>query len=162
MAIMHSLYRDAGTVTIDEETCKQCGQCAAICPAHVLVMDEGRVQVHQDSPFGCIACGHCMMVCPEESITVTGRGISPADLVPLPPREQRATASALAALMCARRVCDAFRTERSSPRYCSRLSKWPRQLPWGSLPGISGVSWCEAETKYRDWRERSPRVTRAS
>ena len=33
MAIMHGLYREAGVVTIDEDSCRCCGQCAEICPA---------------------------------------------------------------------------------------------------------------------------------
>lgn len=28
MTVMHSLYREPGTVEIDEDTCKNCGQCA--------------------------------------------------------------------------------------------------------------------------------------
>jgi ferredoxin len=73
MPVMHSLYREPGVVAIDQQTCKQCGQCVRICPAEVLQMSDGRVTVKDDSPFGCIACGHCMMVCPQGSITVTGR-----------------------------------------------------------------------------------------
>ena len=38
------------------------------------LLENGRMRIRDDSPFGCIACGHCMMVCPEGSITVTGRG----------------------------------------------------------------------------------------
>ena len=86
MVVPHSRYREAGTVSIDESTCQRCGDCAAICPADVLAAEDGRIHVRNDSPFGCIACGHCMMVCPEGSVTVTGRGLSPDDLLPLPPR----------------------------------------------------------------------------
>ena len=88
MAIVHSLYREAGVVRIDEEDCSRCGSCAQVCPADVLEMENGRVRVRADSALGCVACGHCMMVCPEGSITVTGRGLSPNDLLPLPAAEQ--------------------------------------------------------------------------
>lgn len=80
MVVPHSQHSEAGTVKIDAGACKQCGQCAAICPADVLLTENGQVRVSAESPFGCIACGHCMMVCPEESISVTGRGLSPSDL----------------------------------------------------------------------------------
>jgi len=103
MPVMHSMYREAGKIEIDEISCGRCGQCTGICEIGVLAMDNGRVRVQEDSPFGCIACGHCMMVCPSGSIKVTGRGISPADLLPLPPPEKRATADTLAALMLSRR-----------------------------------------------------------
>jgi ferredoxin len=74
-------------------------------------MKAGRVRVQEDSPFGCIACGHCMMSCPTNSITVTGRGISPKDLLPMPPAEERASARSLNALMLARRSVRRFKQE---------------------------------------------------
>jgi hypothetical protein len=40
-----------------------------------------------------------MMVCPEGSITVTGRGLNPEDLLLLPPPKVRATAGQLSAVM---------------------------------------------------------------
>ena len=82
MAIVHSLYREGGTVRIDEKICTRCGRCARICPAEHLGLEKGRVRVNANNSFGCIACGHCMMVCPNDSITVTGRGLSPDDLRP--------------------------------------------------------------------------------
>jgi ferredoxin len=91
MAAIHGQYREAGRVHIDEDTCTQCGQCATICPTEVLRLEDGQVRIRADSPLGCIACGHCMTVCPEGSIAVSGRGISPEDLLPLPPVEERAT-----------------------------------------------------------------------
>ena len=78
------------------------GCCAQICPTDLLRLDADHVTIHADSPLGCIACGH-MMVCPEQSVNVMGRGLSPADLMPLPPPNGRATAEAFAALRQARR-----------------------------------------------------------
>lgn len=134
MAIMHSLYREAGNVEIDERTCTQCGQCAGICPAEVLAMEDGRLRVRDDSPFGCIACGHCMMVCPENSIKVTGRGISPEDLLPLPPPEERATADALAALMRARRSVRRFTDREVEADVLDRIVKTASSGPMGIPP----------------------------
>ena len=56
MAVIHSRYRDAGIVTIDRTTCRDCGCCAQICPTDVLRLDAGQVGIHADSPLGCIAC----------------------------------------------------------------------------------------------------------
>jgi ferredoxin len=55
MTVIHSLYREPGTVRIDEGLCKQCGQCAGICPAEVLTLENGSVRIRNSSPFGCIA-----------------------------------------------------------------------------------------------------------
>ena len=134
MAVMHSLYREPGTVTIDGPRCKQCGQCAEICPAEVLTVDDGRVRVRDDSPFGCIACGHCLMVCPEDAVTVTGRGMSRDDLLPLPPREERATADALAALMRARRSVRRFADREVDPALLDRVVEMAASAPMGIPP----------------------------
>ena len=134
MAVIHSRYREAGTVAIDRQTCTDCGCCAQICPTDVLRLDAGRVEIHPDSPLGCIACGHCMMVCPEESVTVTGRGLSPADLVPLPPPEQRATADALAALLQARRSVRRFAEQELDPALLERIVALAASGPMGIPP----------------------------
>jgi Fe-S-cluster-containing hydrogenase component 2 len=134
MTVMHSLYREPGSVKIDEDTCKSCGQCARICAAEVLTMDNGKVRINEHSPFGCIACGHCMMVCPEGSVAVTGRGISPEDLLPLPPREERATADALAALMRARRSVRRFKKREVEPELLERVVEMAASGPMGIPP----------------------------
>ncbi len=134
MAVMHSLYREGGVVAVDESTCTRCGQCAAICPAEVLALEDGRIRVRDDTPFGCIACGHCMMTCPEGSITVTGRGLSADDLLPLPPREERASADALAALMTARRSVRHFTDEEVAPELLERVVAMAASAPMGIPP----------------------------
>lgn len=134
MPVRHSLYTDAGTVTIDESSCSHCGDCVRICPTEVLRLEEGRVRVHAESMFGCIACGHCMMVCPTESVSVTGRGISPADLVPLPSPEERADGKALAALMQSRRSVRRFREEEPTPELLQRIVTMAESGPMGIPP----------------------------
>jgi len=150
MAVMHSLYRESGTVKIDEEGCKQCGQCAGICPAEVLTMDGGRVRVRDDGPFGCIACGHCMMVCPEGNITVTGRGICPEDLLPLPPREERATADALGALMRARRSVRRFSDREVEPELLERILEMAASGPMGIPPWDVGCVTVRGRDKVQE------------
>jgi nitroreductase/NAD-dependent dihydropyrimidine dehydrogenase PreA subunit len=154
MAIMHSLYREGGTVTIDEQLCSHCAKCAAICPAEVLGFENGHVSVKPDSPFGCIACGHCMMSCPEGAVRVTGRGISPEDLRPLPPKAQRAGADQLAALMQSRRSVRHFREEEMDPALLERMVEMAASAPMGIPPwdvgcvtvcGREKVQWLAAE-----------------
>ncbi len=134
MPVMHSLYRESGTVSIDRDACNQCGACARICPSEVLRVDNGNVQVHADSAFGCIACGHCMMVCPEGAVTVTGRGISPEDVVPLPPPEERAGADQLAALMLSRRSVRRFSDREVDAEDLGRIVEMASTAPMGIPP----------------------------
>jgi hypothetical protein len=90
-------------------------------PQVQLALENSHVRVHDESPFGCIACGHRMMVCPERSITLTGSGLNPEDLRPLPPPESRATADQLAALMQARRSVRLFQNREVGPDVLNRV-----------------------------------------
>ena len=134
MAVMHSMYRESGKVRIDSGSCKQCGMCVEICPAEVLVEDEGKVCVSNDNSLGCIACGHCMMVCPEGAITVTGRGISPDDLMPLPSREEMAGAEELGALMQSRRSVRRFSSREVDQELLDRIIEMASTGPMGIPP----------------------------
>ena len=150
MVVPHSRYREGGTVGIDEDICKQCGQCAAICPGEVLTQENGRIRVQDDGPFGCIACGHCMMVCPEGSITVTGRGLSPDDLLPLPPREDMATADALAALMQSRRSVRHFKDREVDPELLERVVEMAASGPMAIPPWDVGCVIVRGRDKVRE------------
>jgi Fe-S-cluster-containing hydrogenase component 2 len=100
----------------------------------VLRLEEQQVQVYPESMFGCIACGHCMMVCATDSVRVTGRGISPSDLVPLPPLEERADGKALAALMKARRSVRHFKEEEPTSKLLQRIVAMAASGPMGIPP----------------------------
>jgi ferredoxin len=134
MTIMHSIYRESGKVRIDPSVCKLCGACVRICPAELLTLDDGNVRVRSDSAFGCIACGHCMMVCPEGAITVTGRGVSPDDLLPLPPQQSKADADALAALMQSRRSVRRFSNQQVDAELLDRILEMASTAPMGIPP----------------------------
>jgi nitroreductase/NAD-dependent dihydropyrimidine dehydrogenase PreA subunit len=150
MAVMHSQYREGGTVRVDDGTCKRCGLCVGICAAEVLAMEDGRVRVRGDAPFGCIACGHCMMVCPEGSIAVTGRGISPGDLAAMPGREERAGAEALGALMRARRSVRRFTGEEVAPELLERMVEMAESAPMGVPPWDVGCVIVRGREKVRE------------
>ena len=134
MPIIHSIYRESGKVAIDAEKCTRCGACVRICPADVLKMEDGQVRVDTDTAFGCIGCGHCMMVCPENAVAVTGRGISPEDLLPLPDPNSRATAEQLAALMQSRRSVRRFSDREVEPELVDRVVEMASTAPMGIPP----------------------------
>jgi ferredoxin len=134
MPIIHSMYRESGTVTIDPGVCTHCGACAEICPSEVLAVHGEEVRVCSDSPFGCIACGHCMMVCPTGAVTVRGRGISPEDIAPLPDPEKRASADQLAALMQARRSVRRFSEREVDEKVVERILEMAATAPMGIPP----------------------------
>jgi len=121
VTIFHSIYREPGKVTVDDKTCSQCGLCTGICPAKVLIIEEGRLQVSDKSLFGCIACAHCMMVCPTGAITVSGRG-------------ERANVNQLEALMRARRSVRHFRESPVDPKLVERVVELASTAPMGIPP----------------------------
>ncbi len=53
---------------IEEEKCKQCGECIDICPANVLTNEDNKTFV--SNPGDCLGCESCVSVCPEEAIVV--------------------------------------------------------------------------------------------
>ncbi|MGQ9809139.1 MAG: nitroreductase family protein [Armatimonadota bacterium] len=134
MAVTHSVFREQGTVSVDPAKCLGCGQCARICPADVLFVEDGSLLVRQDSLLGCIGCGHCMMVCPEGAISVTGRGVSPDDLFDLAPKEARAGSDALQALMESRRSIRHFTGQEVDPDVLRRIVQMASSAPMGIPP----------------------------
>ncbi|MBU0728299.1 MAG: nitroreductase family protein [Proteobacteria bacterium] len=55
---------------IDEERCTQCGECAADCPAEVIVMEDFPKMSNEK---GCYQCQHCLAICPTGAVSILGR-----------------------------------------------------------------------------------------
>ena len=55
---------------IDEERCTQCGECADICPAGVISMDEYPSIINEEE---CYCCQHCLAICPTGAVSILGR-----------------------------------------------------------------------------------------
>ncbi len=111
MSIKTARAEGTANVTIDRAACIACGLCVQVCKGAPLTMVEGAVHVDQTCLFGCIACGQCVAVCPRDCITVDGRDFSPADVLPLPPRGERATYPQLYALLLGRRSVRDFKDQ---------------------------------------------------
>lgn len=153
MAVRHSLYRESGTVMVDQTLCTGCRECVDTCPTETLTFNAGRVVIADASPLGCIACGHCMMVCPEACITVTGRGLSAADLVPLPLREATATAESLAGLMASRRSVRRFDGREIPADLLARITELATTAPMGIPPWDVGCVVVDGRAKVQGLAE---------
>jgi len=146
MGVISSFGAAPGMPIVDADRCLRCGKCAAICPIEVLRSDNGAITVDNSVNFGCIACGQCMMVCPNASITVTGRNLSPRDIIDLPPAEQRATAGQLSALMKARRSIRGFTAADVSRDAIERIIEAAATAPMGIPPSevcITAILGCQ-------------------
>lgn len=138
MAVKHSLYHETGKLSVDMENCTLCGVCVKTCAVEVLQIVDQTVQ-QVDSGFGCVACGHCMMVCPQECLTVSGRNLRAEDLQPLPPREARADAESLQALLAARRSVRRFSDQPVAPELLEQVVAMASTAPMGIPPWDVGV-----------------------
>jgi 2-oxoglutarate ferredoxin oxidoreductase subunit delta len=72
-----------GMVLIDEDRCKGCGLCVALCPAHALHLAEGRFNLKGYRPVevadaeACTGCAVCAVICPDVVFTVYRRRRKP-------------------------------------------------------------------------------------
>ena len=63
-------------LTFDKDRCKGCELCVAICPKHILALDEKTVNrkgyhpAALTDPEQCVACASCARMCPDSVITV--------------------------------------------------------------------------------------------
>ena len=69
--------------SINDERCKGCGLCVAVCPKKVLeisteINSKGYFPAYQARPEDCVFCAMCCLMCPDVDISI--REI-PADTV---------------------------------------------------------------------------------
>lgn len=137
--IRTSRARGTADVRVDETLCTGCGVCAAACAGATLSMDGGHVIVDQANLFGCIGCGACVAVCPERAITVTGRDLSGADILDLPPRDERAGYDGVLALLRGRRSARRFLERDVEPGAVGAILEAASTAPMGVPPSDVGV-----------------------
>ena len=65
-----------GKVTFDDDACKGCELCVAVCPVKIIALnkekinDKGYSPAHVVEMEKCIACGNCAIMCPDSVIRV--------------------------------------------------------------------------------------------
>ena len=151
MALITGRAREAAQVTIDQSRCSGCGLCVGVCPGFPLHRQNGQVAVDQSRGFGCIGCGHCMAICPRDCVKVSGRDLSPADLVDLPGQEKRADYAALQALCLARRSTRAFLAEPVDRYSVDRILATVATAPMGLPPSDVAVLVLAGPEKVREF-----------
>ncbi len=60
---------------IDENKCKGCGLCIAVCPKKTLKISDkvnvkGYFPAFREEPEKCVYCGTCYKMCPDVAISI--------------------------------------------------------------------------------------------
>ncbi|MDD3877693.1 MAG: nitroreductase family protein [Bacteroidales bacterium] len=134
MSIPTSRTNEKGVIKINTLKCTGCGLCVTVCKDFGIVIKDGKAIVHGNSLFGCIGCGHCMAICPEGAIEISGRTISPDDLIELPSEESIADYNSIVSLMKTRRSIREFSDKEVSDEYIDKIIKAAQTAPMGLPP----------------------------
>ncbi len=129
-------------IVLNAALCSRCGLCARVCKNGPLIQSEpqGAIRVDPTRGFGCIGCGQCLAVCGRGAISITGRDLFPADVLPLPPRQKRASWEAFHNLALARRSIRAYRDTPVSRTDLDRIVETASTAPMGIPPSEVHVS----------------------
>ncbi|MBI5843207.1 MAG: nitroreductase family protein [Deltaproteobacteria bacterium] len=135
MGIKTARTEESAVVLIDRKECSDCGLCAGVCKGGVLTINEKRVLVAADTALGgCFGCGQCMAVCPNRCIEVTGRDLSPGDMIHLPEKEDRASWEELQNLMLSRRSVRDFADKEIPDEILNKVLDAAAAAPMGIPP----------------------------
>ncbi|MFC2077348.1 nitroreductase family protein [Candidatus Bipolaricaulota bacterium] len=69
------------TITVDQDVCRKCGQCVAVCTHMKLEQPDKNAPPQVAEDMDCIACGHCVAMCPTGALSHSE--FSPGSVRPL-------------------------------------------------------------------------------
>jgi nitroreductase len=120
-----------------------------VCKDFSLEIRDGKSALSDKAVFGCIGCGHCMAVCPNGAIKVEGRCLSPADLFPLPKKEQAASYEPYLNLLKRRRSIREFKEKPVDRELIDQILAAASQAPMGLPPSDVNVLVMDTPEKVR-------------
>lgn len=131
MPLKTGRFYECADVEIDRDKCTVCGLCVKVCKGAPLYIEEKMVKIDQNRVFGCIACGQCMAVCPNRAIKITGRDMTPNDIIELPKISDRADFERLKSLMISRRSVRDFKNQRVDRELIDKILETSSTAPNG-------------------------------
>ena len=116
-------------IQVNQQTCTQCGICAAECPGKIIDFQAGDYPLPgAQAESRCLRCGHCVVVCPSGSLT--HREMAVEQCPPIIP-DLQVTAAQCEQLIRSRRSIRVYQ-DRPVPReLITRLIEIARYAPTG-------------------------------
>lgn len=116
-------------LTVDKQTCTQCGICAAICPrGGIYFREKSYPRMMPGTDKLCARCGHCVTVCPSGSLT--HREI-PLEQCPPLDASLKVTFEQCAQLIRGRRSIRVYRDKKVPREEIERVIEVARYAPTG-------------------------------
>jgi len=147
MAIPTSRTKEAGTISIDREKCNGCGLCVDVCKDYNFEILDGKAKLTGKGIFECIACAHCMLICPKDAIKVSGRFLSPEDVITMPERASMASYESLMALWQRRRSIREYKDMTVPKELLDKIINAARTAPMGIPPSDVNVLVLDSKEK---------------
>jgi len=153
MAVPTIRTKETGRIIINEKLCNGCGLCVSVCKDFSLIIENGKAVISDTPVFGCIGCGHCMAICPRGAITVSGRCISPEDMIKLPDKKSAADYSSLLSLLNRRRSIREFKEQTVKREIIEKVLEAAQTAPMGLPPSDVHALVFDSREKVRGFAE---------
>ncbi|HRX46601.1 MAG TPA: nitroreductase family protein [Spirochaetota bacterium] len=153
MAVPTTRTNEAGRIIINKKLCNGCGLCVSVCKDFSLIIENGKAVISDTPVFGCIGCGHCMAICPRGAITVSGRCISPEDMIKLPDKKSAADYSSLLSLLNRRRSIREFKEQTVKREIIEKVLEAAQTAPMGLPPSDVHALVFDSREKVRGFAE---------
>jgi len=151
MSIPTSRTEEAALVTIDQQKCTGCGKCVTVCSDFEIKIVNGKAVLADEPLFGCIACGHCMAICPEGAIEVTGRCLTPKDLLQFTESSVKPDYNSLLRLLQTRRSIREYKNQPVSGEIIDLIIAAAQTAPMGIPPSDVSVLVLNGKEKVRQF-----------